>query len=322
MSSSDLTIKTAFQPQVFTLPVASITPLREMTAAVRLSQKYRQIAASLQHVGLIEPLVVFPAGQDQYWLLDGHLRLEILKARSVTEVRCLLATDDEAYTYNKRVNFLPAIAEHYMILKAIANGVSEEAIAAALDVDVASIRKRRSLLDGICPEASELLKEKHISRAAVGVLRKMKASRQIHAAQLMIAANNYTLQYAKALLMSTKPELLTETPEAEEAGAISETQKAGQGISSMQKAIIDEETETLLQDIKAARESYGNDILNLTVSCRYVETLLLNAQVTKYLTKRHPELLEELRRLLASLGNDRTKRTASAGAVRAKKRSA
>lgn len=320
--SSPVTVKTAFQPKVFTLAVASITALREVTPAVRTSQKYRQIAASLQHVGLIEPLVVFPAGQDEYWLLDGHVRLEILKAQHVTEVRCLLATDDEAYTYNKRVNFLPAIAEHYMILKAIANGVSEEAIAAALDVNVASIRKRRSLLDGICQEASELLKEKHISHAAVGVLRKMKAFRQIQAAQLMIAANNYTLQYAKALLMATKPDLLAGALEPNETGPTSDRGQTAAGLSPMQRAIIDEETETLLQDIKTARESYGTHILNLTVSCRYVETLLANTQVTKYLTKRHPELFEELRQLLIAVGNDRPKRPSAATSVRTKRKSA
>lgn len=320
--SSPVTVKTAFQPKVFTLPVASITALREVTPAVRIGQKYRQIAASLQHVGLIEPLVVFPAGHDEYWLLDGHVRLEILKARCVTEVRCLLATDDEAYTYNKRVNFLPAIAEHYMVLKAIANGVSEEAIAAALDVNVASIRKRRSLLDGICHEASELLKEKHISRTAVGVLRKMKPARQIQAAQLMIAANNYTLQYAKALLMATKPDLLAGAIEPNETGSTSDRGQAAAGLSPMQRAIIDEETETLLQDIKAARESYGTDILNLTVSCRYVETLLANTQVTKYLAKRHLELFGELRQLLIAVGNDRPKRPSAAMSVRTRRKTA
>jgi ParB-like chromosome segregation protein Spo0J len=274
----------------------------------------------LQHVGLIEPLVVFPAAEDQYWLLDGHLRLEILKARDVLEVRCLMATDDEAYTYNKRVNFLPAIAEHYMILKAITNGVSEETIAAALDVDVADIRKRRSLLDGICPEASELLKDKHISRTAVGVLRKMKSSRQIQAAELMIAANNYTLHYAKALLMATKPDLWASAPELEEPSTTPGSQKTAPAISPMQRAIIDEETEVLLQDIKAARDSYGSEILNLTVSCRYVETLLANGQIKKFLTKRHPEMLEELRQLLAAVGGDRPKRaSAASGTVRKKK---
>jgi ParB-like chromosome segregation protein Spo0J len=41
---------------------------------------------------LIEPIVVYSAGK--YLVLDGEKRLDILKARNVTEVRCLMATDD------------------------------------------------------------------------------------------------------------------------------------------------------------------------------------------------------------------------------------
>jgi ParB-like chromosome segregation protein Spo0J len=37
-----------------------------------------------------------------YLLLDGHIRLEMLKEIGETQVRCLVATDDEAFTYNKR----------------------------------------------------------------------------------------------------------------------------------------------------------------------------------------------------------------------------
>ena len=50
-----------------------------------------------------------------------------------------------------------------MILKAIERGVSEERIAKALNVDVESIRRKRRLLDGICTEAAEILKDKHIA---------------------------------------------------------------------------------------------------------------------------------------------------------------
>ena len=50
-----------------------------------------------------------------------------------------------------------------MILKAIERGVSEDRIAAVLDVDVARIRIKRDLLNGIAPEATELLKDKHVS---------------------------------------------------------------------------------------------------------------------------------------------------------------
>jgi hypothetical protein len=40
----------------------------------------------------------------------------------------LISTDDEAFTYNNRVNSIAIIQEHKMILKAIENGVSEERI--------------------------------------------------------------------------------------------------------------------------------------------------------------------------------------------------
>jgi hypothetical protein len=175
---------------------------------------------------------------------------------------------------------------------------------------------------GICPEASELLKDKHISGTTVGVRRKMKSFRQIQAAQLMIAVNNYTLHYAKALLMATKPDLLAGAPELEGPSTTPGSQKTAPAISPMQRAIIDDETETLLQDIKAARDSYGTEILDLTVSCRYVETLLANGLVTKFLTKRHPEMLEELRQLLSAVGNDRPKRVAAASSAIRKKKSA
>ena len=64
----------------------------------------------------------------------------------------MISMDDEAFTYNKRVNRLAIIQEHRMILKAIERGVSEERIAKALNVDVGSINRKRRLLDEICPD--------------------------------------------------------------------------------------------------------------------------------------------------------------------------
>jgi hypothetical protein len=54
------------------------------------------------------------------------LRLEALKELGETETLCLIATDDEAFTYNNRINRLAIIQEHKMILKAIERGVSED----------------------------------------------------------------------------------------------------------------------------------------------------------------------------------------------------
>jgi hypothetical protein len=77
-------------------------------------------------------------------------------------VFCLIATDDEAFTYNKRINRLAPIQEHFMIVRAIERGVSEQRIARALGVNVPRIRQKRALLHGICREVVELLKDKLI----------------------------------------------------------------------------------------------------------------------------------------------------------------
>src|SRR5271167_3198986 len=180
-------VKPAFDQHVVVLPIDVIVPQREIPAELRKSTTYRRISSSLAHVGLIEPLVVYPRGPRDYLLLDGHVRLDILKQSGSTEVRTIFAMDDEAYTYNKRVNHAPPVAQHFMILKALKNGVSEERIATALNVNVGSIRKKRDMLDGICPEAIEILRNSHMTADAFAVLRKMKPVRQIEAAEYMLA---------------------------------------------------------------------------------------------------------------------------------------
>ena len=137
------------------LAIADIQPLKIVSDAVKKTPKYAQIVASIGEIGIVEPTGVTRDRNDpgKYLLLDGHLRIEALKDSGETEVVCLISIEDEAFTYNKRVNRIAIIQEHRMILKAIERGVSEERIAKSLNVDVASIKRKRRLLDGICSEA-------------------------------------------------------------------------------------------------------------------------------------------------------------------------
>ena len=103
-------VKIAFEQRVRILSVDQILPSKMLTASVIDSVKYRRIAASVAEVGLVEPLVVaqVKAGST-YTLLDGHVRLSILKEQGVDRARCVVSYDDEAFTYNKRVNRLATI---------------------------------------------------------------------------------------------------------------------------------------------------------------------------------------------------------------------
>src|ERR1700734_1853205 len=144
--------KTAFGRYIVTLPMSCITAQREPAAATKSMACYKRIASSIEHIGLIEPLVVFEQTDGSFLLVDGNTRFSILKSKGVTEVACIVAKDDEAYTYNRRVSHVPPISQHFMLLRVLDNGVSEDRVAAALNVDIRAIRRKRDLLIGICPE--------------------------------------------------------------------------------------------------------------------------------------------------------------------------
>jgi hypothetical protein len=287
-------VKAAFEKQIVLLPIDIVVPQKEITKNHRNGEFYRQLTASLKHIGLIEPLVVFPRGPGDYLLLEGHMRLEILKSMGVREVKCLLSTDDEAYTYNRHVNHIPAIAQHFMLLEALNTGLTEERIAAALAVSLESIRVRRDLLNGICPEVVQILIDKSVSPQVFGILRKMKPVRQIEAAEHMVAGGTYTVPFAKALLAVTKPELL------ESAAASS---KRLQATSIAARSMLEEENEFLLRDLKSVEESYGTDVLTFTVTCGYIDRLLKNPKIERYLERHHLDILQTLQKLLSDNGS-------------------
>lgn len=285
--SASLPVRLTFEGTSLRIPIAEIIPLKELSPYTLKSSKYAQIAASIAEVGIIEPPVVIRDQQEpgKFHLLDGHIRLDVLAKRDVKEVVCLVATDDEAYTYNRRISRLATIQEHKMILKAIEKGVPEERLARALNVNISSIRHKKSLLEGMCPEVIDLLKDLHVPLNTIAELKKMKPMRQIEAAQLMVAMNKYTITYAKALLAAT-PESMLVRPK-KKIGSLSEEQ-----ISRMEQ-----EAASLDRDFKAIENDYGADHLDLVLSVGYVARLLSSARVVRHLAQFHPDILSEFQKI-------------------------
>jgi hypothetical protein len=277
-------VQIAFDPRGIIVPITNILPLKQVKASIRSSQKYQQVLASVREIGIIEPLIVFPQKDATYLLLDGHIRLEVLKQIGETDIRCLVSTDDETYTYNRRVSRMATIQEHAMILKATRHGVSEERIAKILRVDVASIRQKRDLLTGICKEAADILKDKRVSLGVFSVLKKMKPMRQIEVAELLNTTTNYSVPYAKALLAATRPEMLVDP----------DRYKGTEGLTPDQVAKMEKEMEDLQRDLKQIEESHGNQVLNLVLARGYIAKILANARVARYLGQHHADICRAL----------------------------
>ena len=284
-------VRAAFDLAGITLPLASIHPIRQIKPSDHAFGKYKAVVSSIREVGVIEPLIVHPqrGSRGTYLLLDGHMRLKALQELGRTEAFCLVAKDDDAFTYNDKVSRLSLIQEHAMIVRAIDQGVTADQIAKALSIDIAKVRSSLNLLDGIDADAVDLLKDKPITAASLRLFRKAKPMRQVDMAHLMVSGNNYTWAYAEALIIGTPADQLVGSTKRKNTHGISEEE-----ISRMEK-----EMEVLERDYRLYQDQFGENSLHLNTIQRYVKRLLENTKIKRFLGTRYPELLEEFQELAA-----------------------
>jgi hypothetical protein len=102
-------------------------------------------------------------------------------------------------------------------------------------------------------------------------------------AELMISAHDFSKGYAEAMLIGTPKDQLLE----------SDKPKIKTMLSAEEVARMENEMETLERDFKAVEESYGDNMLNLTLARGYVKKLLENAKVVRFLSSKHQDIFTE-----------------------------
>ncbi|NVI08265.1 ParB/RepB/Spo0J family partition protein [Paraburkholderia youngii] len=260
-------LKVAFESQPVLLQLNALESSRPLPRTATSGKKFLQILASIATIGLVEPLIVVHVedNEDRFRILDGRLRIEALRRLGVSEAMCLIATDDEAYTYNKHISRLTSAQDARMIATAIERGVPRERIASVLGIEVNTVKRRANLLDGISDEAAALLADKACPATTLKALKLMKPPRQMEAVELMCGQGNFTSAFARAIVAATPPEQL-------ECGA-GVRGKRGKEIAE-QLACLERELATLQTTVAQTDERYGIEHLHLTVSAAYIATLL------------------------------------------------
>jgi ParB-like chromosome segregation protein Spo0J len=271
-----------FALETRTIALDALLPSKKVPDGAMSSRKFQQIKASIVEVGLIEPLSVAQPDphKDEFLLLDGHMRVLALRELGEAEAPCLIAKDDETFTYNNRINRLSTIQEHYMLRRAIDRGVSKERLARAFNLDISSIDKRINLLDGVTAGAVVLLRDQQFNPEVVRVLRKMRPERQVETVELMIAANAVNVTYAEALLNATPPEQLADNHRPP---------KIKPAVTPEQMAKLEREMDKVQGQYQQAEQTYGADLLHLVVAKGYLTKLLANEAVQRYLSQHQPD---------------------------------
>ncbi|QZY64074.1 ParB N-terminal domain-containing protein [Providencia rettgeri] len=271
----------AFHNSLILLPLTRILLTRKIDKVQEQSVKFKSIFSSVKEIGIIEPLVVYPEGED-FILLDGHLRLLALKNLGKVDTMCLISTDDESFTYNKQINRLTTIQEHKMLVKAIERGVPTELIAKTLNVNIESLKTRVNLLNGISRVVVTKLADKQISKDIFRILRKMKPERQIEAVDMMIASNKYSSTYANMMLAASQPNEL-----------VAEKKKINSD-PVLGLAIIEKEMTKLKRNYKISEEKLAELNLSLVVAQGYINKLLKNQSIVSFLKEEYISVYEAL----------------------------
>lgn len=281
-------IAAAFEPEMIEIPFDRILAGRTLPATAQTSRKFQIIVETMLRAGMVEPPVVarMKDGSGNFLLLDGHVRFGVLKANGSERVTCLVATDDEAFTYNKRNSPVATVQEHRMILRAIEEGVSEQWLAEMMKVDISTIRRKVRLLDGIAPEVAEMLKDKRCPISSFQILRKMKPARQLQVAALMVSMNSYSSGFVQTMLDATKPADLLVQPKPK-----------GKGLSPEQVERMQTEMTDLQSRIREIETSYGAENLKLVLASGYIASLIENPHIRRFLDQRHKEIFTEFRRI-------------------------
>jgi hypothetical protein len=168
-----------------------------------------------------------------------------------------------------------------------------ERLAKALSVDISHITKKINLLEGICPEAVELLKDRQFSANWAGDPQD-EADAAGRVRELMVAANNITVAYAEALLVATPSTSLVDGVRPRKVV----------GVGPEQMARMEREMSNLQGQYQAGRAVVWEDVLNLVLARGYLAKLLENAKVTKYVKQRQPEVLEQFTAIVATTSLD------------------
>jgi hypothetical protein len=107
----------------------------------------------------------------------------------------------------------------------------------------------------------------------------MKPLRQIEAAAHMIASNNFTLPFQRAILLVTKPEMLNKR----------DLKGRLLSVHGPANALLAREHEGLVRGLNAVECSFGSDMLCLAVSLKYLERIAKNPKIKRYLEATCPE---------------------------------
>jgi ParB-like chromosome segregation protein Spo0J len=266
------------------IPLNRLRPLRDRKISKR---EHDRIMASIKAVGLIEPLVVYPEGDD-YVILDGMQCYRILLELGAEVAPCIVRKEREAFTGNRMVNRVSPVQEHRMIEKSLTE-LDEATIAAALGITSLNHRLKKSLLKQLHPDVATAFDQSKLTRSCAKELTHVKPPRQKEILEQMEAYADYTIVFVRSQVIKTPPQQ-RETRTRK----YNPWDKTTQRKNDLLKKLADAEQKH--DFYSRLYKQYTIDLLRLAI---YARSLLTNTRIKEYLDQHHGDVVRRLDSVIA-----------------------
>jgi len=267
------------------IPIIRLKPLRDRKVNRR---EFDRILASIKAIGLIEPLIVFPEGQD-FLITDGVQRYRALLELGIETVPCIVGRQREAFTGNRMVNRVSPVQENRMIEKSLEE-LDEKTIAAALNLSGIAHRLKNTLLKQLHPDAAAALDQGAITRTCALELTYVKPERQGEILSAMKGYKDFSVAFARSLILKTPPA----QRDTRRRRKHNPWNKSAQRKNDLLKKL--GEAEQKHDFYSRLYKQYTIDLLRLAI---YARTLLTNNRVRVHLDQHHPEIVARFEAIIA-----------------------
>ncbi len=265
------------------VPVEKLRPLAERKINLEKNKGYKRILSSIEQVGLIEPLSVYPEN-GEYLILDGYLRYLACRSLGAETVPCILCEEKEAYTFNRMVNRLSPHQEMRMLKKSLAS-IDEPTVARVFGMRTIHHRSTPNLLRDLHPHAAKAFEKDELGRTAARELTFVKPARQAEMLKEMRRVGDFSPAFVRALVLKTPPS--QRNPKKQRRRSWSEDAERKRNlVAKLEEAEQQQDFYTRLY------RQYSADLVKTML---YVRKMLGNPRVLAHIERRHAGTLKELR---------------------------
>jgi len=255
----------------------------------KISQRdFDRILASIKAIGLIEPLIVYPEGED-FVITEGVQRYRALLEMGIEVVPCVIGRQREAFTGNRMVNRVSPVQENRMIEKSLEE-LDEKTIAKALGLSGITHQMKRTLLKQLDPEVAAAFDQGAITRTCALELTHVKPARQKEILTAMKGYKDYSVAFAQSLILKTPPPLRA----TRKGRKRNPWNKTAQRKNDLLKKLT--EAEQKHDFYSRLYKQYTIDLLRLAI---YARALLTNQRTREHLDQHHPEIVARFETIIA-----------------------